>query len=181
MITSSLAGSDTTASALTSILYHLIKNPEAYGRLTQEIDEATRAGQLSYPNVRYNEATKLPYLDACCKEGMRIHPSIGLTIPREVPKGGCCVSGEWLVEGTRVGVNAAVIHRDKKIFGRDAEEFNPDRWIREDAANMDRHMFQVNPRRVLLVKRLLVAPVRRRIENLYREKREVASSFRKIG
>lgn len=93
--------------------------------------------------MRHSEAVKLPYLEACCKEGMRMHPSVGLTLPRNVPKGGGMVCGEWFPEGTRVGVNAAVVHRDKTIFGDDANEFRPERWFRDDAKNMDRYMFQV--------------------------------------
>ncbi|KAF7557115.1 hypothetical protein G7Z17_g924 [Cylindrodendrum hubeiense] len=135
------AGSDTTAAALSSILYHVVKSPTAYRKLTEEIDQATKSGQLSVPNVQYQEAMKLPYLVACCKEGMRIHPSVALTLPRHVPQGGCTISGDWFAEGTRVGVNAAVVHRDKGIFGEDADSFNPDRWFRDDAVNMDRYMF----------------------------------------
>lgn len=121
-----------------------MKHPAVYKRLVGEVDEATKSGSFSSPNIHYNEAIQLPYLNACCKEGMRIHPSVGLTLPRHVPKGGCNISGEWFSEGTRVGVNAAIIHFDKEIFGGDADEFNPDRWFREDATNMDRYMFQVS-------------------------------------
>ena len=121
-----------------------MKNPAAYKRLVDEIDDATKTGILSSPNIRYSEATKLSYLNACCKEGMRVHPSVGLTLPRKVPRGGCTISGELFPEGTRIGVNAAVIHFDKTIFGSDADNFNPDRWFREEAANMDRYMFHVS-------------------------------------
>lgn len=51
--------------------------------------------------------------------------------------------GEWFPEGSRVGVNAAVIHFDRSIFGEDADEFQPERWFRPDAVKMDRYMFQV--------------------------------------
>ncbi|KPM40754.1 hypothetical protein AK830_g5821 [Neonectria ditissima] len=136
------AGSDTTAAAISSILYHLMGNPAAYHKLKEEINEATKSGQLSFPNVRYNEAMKLPYLVACCKEGMRMHPSVGFTLPRNVPKGGRKISGEWFVEGVKVGINAAVIHRDKTVFGDDADFFNPDRWLQGDTVDMDRCMFQ---------------------------------------
>ncbi|KAK7417270.1 hypothetical protein QQX98_004704 [Neonectria punicea] len=137
------AGSDTTAAAISSILYHLMSNSVAYRKLKEEIKEATESGQLSFPNVRHNEAMGMPYLVACCKEGMRMHPSVGLTLPRNVPKGGRKISGEWLTEGVRVGVNASVVHRDKTIFGDDADFFNPDRWLHGDAVNMERYMFQV--------------------------------------
>lgn len=133
------------------MLYHLVKTPSAYKRLVEEIDSATESGQLSRPNIRYNEAVKLPFLDACCKEGMRVHPSVGLTLPRHVPPGGCSISGQWFDAGTRVSVNAAVIHFDKSIFGDDADEFKPERWFREDATNMDRYMFQTRTRAPLIL------------------------------
>ncbi|KAF5963566.1 pisatin demethylase [Fusarium bulbicola] len=136
------AGSDTTAAAVSSILYHLVKNPQAYRKLTDEIRQAAASGELSGPSVQYSEAMKLPYLTACCKEGMRMHPSVGLTLPRNVPKGGSMICGEWFPEGTRVGVNAAVVHRDKTIFGDDANEFRPERWFKDNREDMERHMFQ---------------------------------------
>jgi cytochrome P450 len=139
----SFAGSDTTSAAVAAIFYYLMRTPHAYKKLMDEIDEATKDGRLSAPAVKYSEAAKLPYLDACCKEGMRMHPSVGLTMPRHVPAGGCSIAGRWVSGGMRVGVNAAVVHREKRIFGPDANEYNPDRWFRDDAANMDRYMFQV--------------------------------------
>ncbi|KAE8871021.1 hypothetical protein PTNB29_01365 [Pyrenophora teres f. teres] len=137
-----IAGSDTTAAAITAILYHLMRTPSTYDKLTAEIDEATESGALSLPAVQYHEAVGLPYLVACCKEGMRLHPSVGLTLPRHVPAGGCVISGEWFPAGTRVGINAAVVQRDKAIFGEDADELVPERWFRKGAAKMDRMMFQ---------------------------------------
>lgn len=171
------AGSDTTAAAISSILYHLMKNPEAYHKLRDEIDEATRSGQLSSPHVRYSEAMQLPCLVACCKEGMRVHPSVGLTLPRHVPQGGCSISGHWFPEGTRVGVNAAVVHLDKGIFGHDADLFNPDRWFRDDAVNMDRYMFQVSNCHLLFVMNSnKVDTVRWRVKDMHWKKRELFSS-----
>lgn len=121
-----------------------MKNRDVYEKLLQEIDGATAAGNLSYPRIKYAETMQLPYLVACCKEGMRMHPSVGLTLPRVVPPGGCQIAGQWFPGGLRVGINAAVVHLDKSIFGEDAETYNPDRWFREDAVQMERHMFQVS-------------------------------------
>ncbi len=121
-----------------------MKDRNIYEKLVKEIDGATVTGNLSYPRIKYAEAMQLPYLVACCKEGMRMHPSVGLTLPRVVPPGGCQIAGQWFPGGLHVGVNAAVIHMDKSIFGEDAETYNPDRWFREDAVKMERHMFQVS-------------------------------------
>ena len=35
-----------------------------------------------------------------------------------------------------------MLRYNTSIFGEDAEEFNPDRWLRPEAAVMERYMFQ---------------------------------------
>jgi len=69
-------------------------------------------------------------------------------MPRLVPAGGATISGFHFPEGYRVGVNSAVVHYDKDVFGPDADEFNPDRWNEGDALRMERTMvvFGAGPR-----------------------------------
>ncbi|KAK4164391.1 putative cytochrome P450 pisatin demethylase-like protein [Cladorrhinum sp. PSN259] len=134
------AGSDTTAIALTSIFYHLMKTPEAYRKLREEIDSATEAGELSRPFIRYQEAAKLRYLDAVCKEGMRIHTSVGLALPRHVPPGGATIAGQWFPGGYRVAISPFLVQHDKGVFGEDADQFRPERWLESDAANKEKHI-----------------------------------------
>ncbi len=137
----SFAGADTTAIAINSVLYHLMRNPAAYENLTAEIDAAVAGGTLSMP-VAYAEAIKLPFLKACINEGMRLHPSVGLPMSRIVPAGGATISGFDFPGGYQVGVNSAVVQYDKDVFGPDADDFNPSRWIEGDAVRMDRTMIQ---------------------------------------
>ena len=42
----------------------------------------------------------------------------------------------------RVGVNGAVVHYDKDVFGPNADSFNPDRWIEGYDARLDKTMIQ---------------------------------------
>ena len=52
------------------------------------------------------------------------------------------ICGYYFPAGSIVGMNAWVIHRNRDIFGPDADEFNPDRWLDVDAAaNMDKYIF----------------------------------------
>ena len=118
-----------------------MREPAAYEMLTAEIDAAVANGTLSIP-VAYAEAIKLPYLKACINEGMRLHQSVGLTMPRLVPAGGTTISGIYIPEGYRVGVNGAVVQYDTDVFGLDADRFNPNRWIEGDAVRMDKIMIQ---------------------------------------
>lgn len=116
-----------------------MKSPAAYKRLQLELDQAVVQGNLSSP-VKYAQAIELPFLNACIKEGMRLHPSVGLAMPRHAPAEGLNLGGHFIPAGYRVGVNAAVVHRDPAVFGPKPDEFIPERWLEGDSKNMDRYM-----------------------------------------
>ena len=73
------AGSDTTAISLSAIVYNLLKYPESYRRLKEEIDEAAAQGKISDP-ISFKEAQELPFLQAVIKEALRLHSAIGLPL-----------------------------------------------------------------------------------------------------
>lgn len=126
------AGSDTTAIAFRATFYYLMKNPKALAKAHVEIDAALAAGSLSSP-VRYTETmAKLPYVCASIKEAMRMHPSVGLNIPRYSPDEGMELAGQFIPRGYRVGLNPAVVHYVKEMFGDDADSFRPERWLVSD-------------------------------------------------
>jgi cytochrome P450 len=129
--TSSFAGSDTTAIALRSIFYHLLKTPFVYTAALAEISKLN----LSNP-VTFTEGQSLTYIQACIKEGLRIHPAVGMLLERIVPEGGATFEGVFVPGGTIVGMNPWVIARDKKVYGEDAEDFRPERWIEATPAEL---------------------------------------------
>ena len=101
-------------------------------KLLTELDEANAEGHLSIPLVTWSETKNLPYLEAVIKEGVRIHPPLSLPLERVTPASGLQLNDKhstYLPGGTVVGINPFVLHRDKRIFGEDAEEWNPDRWL----------------------------------------------------
>ncbi|KAI8649179.1 hypothetical protein NCS57_01454100 [Fusarium keratoplasticum] len=134
-----LAGSDTTGISLRSIFYYLLHDKSAYKTLQNEIDEADRAGKLS-PIITFSESLELEYL---MHQGSFTHAPCRVVPPeRVVPPDGVRLCGEYLSGGTIVGVNAAVIHRDRDIFGQDADTFRPERWLHSSEERiklMDRH------------------------------------------
>lgn len=127
------AGSDSTAVVIVSVINYLLREHHAYEKLVTEITEASQTGQLSEPVVSYAETTKLPYLNAVVKESMRLFPIFSGNLTRVVCKGGYEVlPGIFVPEGTECGVNPYITHRSKAIFGEDAEEFVPERWLPSD-------------------------------------------------
>jgi cytochrome P450 len=132
-----VAGNDTVSITLTVILYHLAAHPSSLARLQQELDKATMEGSLS-PTITYREAAAIPYLVAIINEGFRIHPLFGYPVPRVVPDGGAEVCGRWWPGGTLLGTSCGIPERNKAVFGEDADEWRPERWLvdREHAARM---------------------------------------------
>ncbi|KAF3047879.1 hypothetical protein E8E11_008115 [Didymella keratinophila] len=135
------AGSDTTAISLTSVLAHLAMYPDTLAALRRELDEATAAGTLSDP-ATFQEAQKLPYLQAVIMEALRVHPAVAAPMTRVVDPQGLQIAGHFFPPGTEVGVNAWVIHNNTSIFGPDAHVFRPERWLtsnKEERAVLDRN------------------------------------------
>ncbi|KAA8895566.1 cytochrome P450 [Sphaerosporella brunnea] len=162
------AGAETTATALRSTVYHLSRTPHARAKLQAEIDSAHRRGKLS-PMITYGEAVELPYLDAVLKEAMRVQPPIAFTLPRHVPAGGRTICGRFSPAGSRVGISPYVLHYQKSVFGEDAEDFSPERWLGPDAARMDRYMFQFGyGSRSCLGKNLALAELYKLVPQIYR-------------
>ncbi|MCJ1363635.1 hypothetical protein MMC16_002742 [Acarospora aff. strigata] len=141
MATSNIfAGSDTTAISIRSIIYYLLKNPDYKRKLVEEIDNRKNEGRLSIP-VTVEESKSMPYLQACMYEALRCHPAVGMSLPRVTPPGGIEIDGRYIPQGTTVGVNPWVVHRDTNIFGEDVESFRPDRWLKNDSGDMERFFF----------------------------------------
>ncbi|KAL4929023.1 cytochrome P450 [Aspergillus undulatus] len=136
------AGSDTTAISLSSIVYHLSFNPDCLAKLRDEIDNAASEGRIS-DLITFAESQSLPYLQAVIKESLRINSAVGLPLWRVVPSGGAMLCGRFFPEGTVVGINPWVAHHNKSIFGADADEFRPERWLDEgrdkDTSTMERY------------------------------------------
>ena len=67
-------GTDTTANALSRILYILSHHSEAQDRLRQELVEAG----LPDADLEYEVLDHLPYLDAVCRETLRLYSPVRL-------------------------------------------------------------------------------------------------------
>ncbi|KAL8806673.1 MAG: hypothetical protein Q9182_001201 [Xanthomendoza sp. 2 TL-2023] len=92
-----VAGSETTATALSGILGNLLQNPEALQNLTREIRESfSHESEICAAKV-----DGLAYLNAVIEEGLRMCPPVALGMPRLVPEGGSTVSGYNLPAGSK--------------------------------------------------------------------------------
>ncbi|KAF5724352.1 cytochrome P450 monooxygenase [Fusarium mundagurra] len=135
-----IAGADTTAVTIRSALYFGLKHPRVWRRLTDEILAAGFWGQT--PPV-YKDVKALPYTDAVIREALRMLPGVAMSMERYVPKEGFTLpNGDFLPGGTILGMNPYILARNKSIYGEDAHEFRPERWLRDDEHGEDEERFQ---------------------------------------
>ncbi|KAJ6120868.1 hypothetical protein N7523_005148 [Penicillium sp. IBT 18751x] len=131
-----LAGADTTGTAFQAMIQYLLAHPEAYDRMMVEIDSASRKGLLS-EMPQHNEVLEhLPFFVACVKETMRLCPSAPNIFPRYVSEPGIELFGKFAPAGTEITANPYLVHRDPALYGEDAEEFKPERWLDVEKAKL---------------------------------------------
>lgn len=119
-----------------------MKYPDTKQKLLEELKEA----ELPSP-APWDAVYKLPYLDACIKEALRMNPAIGIPLERVAPEGGLQLCGKYFKAGTVLGVNAWVVHKNREVYGEDADIWNPARWTEADQEKrkeMDRTLFAVS-------------------------------------
>ena len=131
---------------LTALFYYLLRHPRCYAKLQSEVDTLLppkEPGQR-FHTVNYASANALPYLHACVQEAFRMHPANAFNGERIVPPSGATICGNLIPGGTVVGVNAWVVQRDRGVFGVDADEYRPERWLGpfEQVKQMEQTMFQ---------------------------------------
>lgn len=129
-----LAGRDTSASALAIVWFCIARYPMVCQRIRAEIEKFNgRAPELP-------ELQNLRYVKAVINEALRLYPIVpqnGKTAEQDttIPRGG----GEtedlplFVSKGDLVAWDVYSMHRRKDIYGDDAEDFRPERWL--DAEN----------------------------------------------
>ncbi|KAK3946266.1 cytochrome P450 [Diplogelasinospora grovesii] len=125
-----IAGSETTATALTVITYYLGRHPEMLKRLREEVRTAFK----SYDEIDGTTTGNLRYLHAICHEALRILPPLALGLPRVVPRAGDTVDGHWIPGGTIVSTHPMAASLGSGNFA-DPWRFNPERWLSSDKAD----------------------------------------------
>lgn len=133
-----LAAQETTTGAISRILHLLAHNPHVQDRLREEVSTARDHGG----DLDYDELMDLPYLDAVVRETLRVYPPVSqvvrtarkdIVMPLMYPikaVDGAEISEVPVKRNTDVIVAIIAANRSKKIWGEDAEEWKPERWLK---------------------------------------------------
>jgi cytochrome P450 len=122
-----IAGSDTSSTTLSALLFYLSRYPACYEKLATEIRGTFQSVDEIHSGSKMNQCT---YLRACIEEALRMSPPVGAALWREVSPGtgGITIDGIYVPEGSEVGVSIYAIHHSEEYFP-DSFTFSPERWI----------------------------------------------------
>ncbi|OSX62827.1 hypothetical protein POSPLADRAFT_1180917 [Postia placenta MAD-698-R-SB12] len=137
MSTFIFAGMDTTSGALAHTLQLLAEHPDVQDKMRAEIVQALGGGQ----EIPYDILVDLPYLDAVCRETLRLYAPVttvnrtaqeDIVLPLSEPIRG--TDGNLIQEipvpkGTEVIVGILASNRNPALWGPDAAEWKPERWL----------------------------------------------------
>ncbi|KAH8102301.1 cytochrome P450 [Cristinia sonorae] len=130
-----VAGHETTSTAVTWCLYALTQAPHVQTKLRDELLSV----QTEMPTM--DELNALPYLDMVVKETLRVHAPVAQTVrvatrDDEIPVGkpyrdryGVERDSISVAKGDFIMLPILAINRSKTIWGEDAHEFKPERWV----------------------------------------------------
>ncbi|CAG9981255.1 unnamed protein product [Clonostachys byssicola] len=117
-----IAGSETTATALSGMTYYLLERPECLHALQNEVRGAFQSGD----EINETSTRDLVYADAVIKEALRIFIPLPINVPRVSP--GAMVEGHYIPEGVIVSGHQYTLGHSQRYFA-DPEEFHPERWL----------------------------------------------------
>jgi cytochrome P450 len=101
-----IAGTETTATHLSGLIYHLLKNPDKMKKLQEEI-----RGAFAKPDdITMSRLAQLKYMQACVEEGFRIYPPQPTGLPRLTPPGGNAICGQWVPGNASITGGKGICH-----------------------------------------------------------------------
>ncbi|KAK9115185.1 hypothetical protein Syun_021982 [Stephania yunnanensis] len=116
-------GSDTSSCTIEWAMSELIKNTNKLFKLQEELNRVI--GQSR--EVRESDLENLPYLHACLKETLRLHPPVTFLLPHRATET-CEVMNCTIPKDSQIFVNTYSIHRDPEVW-EDPLEFKPERFL----------------------------------------------------
>lgn len=132
MMTFLAAGHETTASALTWAVYMLCQNPAAQTKLREEIHSHIPS-LTTDQKITSEIIDNMPYLHAVCNETLRVWSPVPLTL-REAAND-ATILGQFVPRGTKVILAPWAVNYSTELWGPDAAEFKPERWMASGQAN----------------------------------------------
>ncbi|KXH60674.1 cytochrome P450 3A19 [Colletotrichum nymphaeae SA-01] len=145
-----MVGYDTSATTLSAVFYHVLRDPDHYQRVQGEVREA----YSSISDITAQSVLRLPYLNACVQETLRLTPPInGRGSHRISP--GAMIDGLYVPKGVNVSADIWTIQRKPEYWAL-ADKFRPDRWLDNGPGTVFEHDVRTSYRPFLVGPRVCI-------------------------
>lgn len=128
MMTFLAAGHETSAASLTWAIYMLCKYPHVQATLRKEVRENLPPAEADTA-IRDTDIDGMLYLNAVCSEVLRTHSPVPVT--SRVATEDTTVQNQFIPRGTIIWISPWATNKDPKLWGPDASEFKPERWLND--------------------------------------------------
>ncbi|KAG2609141.1 hypothetical protein PVAP13_4KG107654 [Panicum virgatum] len=129
-----IAGKDTTANTLTWFFYMLCKNPIVQDKVALEIKESVEWDKEDNNTERFTEKLnegaidKMHYLHAAISETLRLYPAVPVD-SKMADEDDVLPNGYRVIKGDGMNYMTYAMGRMTYLWGEDAEDFRPERWL----------------------------------------------------
>jgi cytochrome P450/NADPH-cytochrome P450 reductase len=128
IITFLIAGHETTSGLLSFAIYFLLNNPAVVARAQEEVDRVLGSDLNALPT--YEQVHKLTYVMQILKESLRLWPTAP-AFTRHTLQARMLGGMYHITPDDRIMILTPMLHRDKAVWGEQAEAFNPDNFSPE--------------------------------------------------
>jgi len=108
-------------------------HPNMQSRLRDEVSSALPDPRSPEANVSASDVDSLPYLNPFCNEILRLYPSVPITV--RVAAKDTSLFGHFIPKGTTFFISPWATNVNRDLWGSDAADFYPDRWMGSGKAN----------------------------------------------
>lgn len=127
------AGHETTSTSMSWALFALCKNIDMQTRLREEVRAKLPSIGDESASMSADILDRLPYLHAVCNEVLRVYAPVPFT--RREAAIDSTILGQFVPKGTDIILSPAAVNQSFELWGEDALEFKPDRWMGPGKAN----------------------------------------------
>ncbi|KAI8321540.1 cytochrome P450, partial [Martensiomyces pterosporus] len=124
------AGTDTVSNTLVSCIRLLLRYPDAYKRVCDEVRHAFPDGPSSVSFEKVKELT--PYLQAVVHETLRLRPATSGVWPRDSPREGITLQGYFIPHGITLCGSVGGVHLNPRTWVNPTH-FDPERFLGPDS------------------------------------------------
>lgn len=115
---------------MSAVVFELARRPDIQSKLRREVDETLRGKRPTFEDLK-----SMVYLNRVIKETLRMYPPIpfnGRVAVRDtvLPRGGGSDGSApiFIQKGQQVAYLVFSMHRREDIWGKDSQNFDPERW-----------------------------------------------------